>query len=117
MDRAEVHSRTELLAFELARYHADNGKYPAKLLDLVPKYAKAIPGDVYSGKDLIYKPHAKGYEVYSVGLNGQDDGGKMLHDEPRGDDYGVRMPYSVKQWPQPGDGPGALFPPGGGAKK
>lgn len=121
-DRAATHFDTELLAFALAAHFADHGKYPAKLADLVPQYAKAIPGDVYSGKDLIYKPTAgarAGYEVYSVGLNETDDGGRMLQDEPVGDDYGVRMPFSRKEWPKPEDaGAGKWpFPPGGAGKK
>jgi len=101
-DRQEVRFRTEVLAFALAAHFADHKKYPAKLADLVPKYAKAIPDDIYSGKPLIYKPTVSGYELYSVGTNGKDDGGQSLDDEPRGDDYGVRMPF-MKRTPTPGD--------------
>ena len=104
-DRQEVQFRTELLAFALAAHFAEHKKYPAKLADLVPKYAAAIPGDTYSGKDLIYKPVAVGYELYSVGRNGTDDGGHMLQDDPPGDDYGLRMPHSKKAWPTPDGGP------------
>ena len=101
-DRQEVRFRTEVLAFALAAHFADLKKYPAKLADLVPKYAATIPDDIYSGKPLIYKPTATGYELYSVGTNGKDDGGQSLDDEPRGDDYGVRMPF-MKRTPTPGD--------------
>jgi len=110
-DRQEVQFRTELLAFALAAHYADHKKYPAKLADLVPKYAATIPCDTYSGKELLYKPNATGYELYSVGMNGRDDGGHMLHDEPRGDDYGLRMPHAKKVWPTP-DAPKWPFPPG-----
>lgn len=106
--RIEVHFQTEMLAFALAAYLADHGNYPAKLADLVPKYVKAIPNDPYSEKEFIYKPTAKGYELYSVGPNGVDDGGQSLNDDPRGDDYGVRMP-NVKRAPAP-----VPVPPGDG---
>jgi hypothetical protein len=80
------------VAFALGAYKADHGLYPTKLSDLAPKYLPTIPGDVFSGKDLIYKPEKAGYLFYSVGANGQDDGGRWYDDEPRGDDPRVRMP-------------------------
>ncbi len=95
-DRQEVQFRTEVLAFALAAHFADKKSYPVKLADLVPKYAAAIPGDLYSGKELIYKSSAAGYELYSVGPNGTDDGGHMLQDNPPGDDIGLRMPNEKK---------------------
>ena len=74
------------VAFALAAYKLDEGRYPAKLDDLKPKYLAAIPGDVFSGKALIYKPDDKGFLLYSVGLNGKDDGGRWNDDDPSGDD-------------------------------
>lgn len=80
------------VAFAMAAYRKDNGRYPAKLADLAPKYLAAVPGDVFSGKPLIYTPSEKGYLFYSVGQNGKDDGGRWYDDDPPGDDPGVRMP-------------------------
>jgi hypothetical protein len=80
------------LAFAMAAYHKDSGRYPAELRDLAPKYLAAVPGDVFSGKPLVYKPSGKGYLFYSVGQNGKDDGGRWYDDTPPGDDPGVRMP-------------------------
>jgi hypothetical protein len=34
----------------------------------------------------------KGYLLYSVGVNGKDDGGRQFDDDPPGDDLSVRMP-------------------------
>ncbi len=73
------------LAFALAAYRADNGKYPATLDLLAPKYLAKIPGDLFNDKSLIYKPNATGYVLYSVGENGKDDNGAN-------DDVTVRMP-------------------------
>ncbi|HKB03568.1 MAG TPA: hypothetical protein VKD90_15200 [Gemmataceae bacterium] len=91
-DRAEQAERNLHVALALAAYHAENGRYPAELADLAPDYLAAVPGDVFSGKPLIYKPSAKGYLFYSVGPNGQDDGGNSYDDDPPGDDPRVRMP-------------------------
>lgn len=91
-DLVQQEERNLRVAFALAAYKADTGKYPAKLDDLAPKYIATLPGDVFSGKALIYKPSEKGYLFYSVGQNGIDEGGRYYDDEPRGDDPRVRMP-------------------------
>ena len=95
-DRAEQLDRNLRVAFAMAAYHADNGKYPAKLDDLAPKYLAKVPDDVFSGKALIYKPGENGFLVYSVGVNGQDDGGRWIDDEPR---YGDPIYDSRPQTP------------------
>lgn len=82
------------IAFALAAYRKDNGKYPAKLADLAPKYLAAVPNDLFTDKPLIYAPTGTGYFFYSVGENGKDDG-ERWHDDPRGDDPGVRMPLPL----------------------
>lgn len=80
------------LAFALAAYRADNGRYPAKLDELAPKYLPAVHDDIFSGKPLIYQPNENGYLLYSVGQDGQDNDGRSFDDVPRGDDLPVRMP-------------------------
>ena len=42
--------------------------------------------------DQIYRPSDNGYLLYSVGVNGKDDGGRTYDDNPPGDDPAVRMP-------------------------
>src|SRR5262249_38152935 len=91
-DRAEQAQRNLHVAFALAAYHADHGRYPAKLDDLTPKYLAEVPGDLFSGKALVYRPEAKGYLFYSVGVNGKADGGGWYDADRPGDDPGVRMP-------------------------
>jgi hypothetical protein len=80
------------VAFALARFHCDSGHYPKSLDVLAPKYLDRIPQDVFSGKGLIYRPTENGYLLYSVGVNGKDDGGQGYDDDPRGDDLVIRMP-------------------------
>ena len=45
-----------------------------------------IPPDPFDGKPLRYKKLEKGYVVYSVGPDGNDDGGK---ERGLGDDYDI----------------------------
>ena len=48
----------------------------------MPKHVAAIPKDVFSGGELLYKPEGDGYLLYSVGPNGKDDGGRNQNDDP-----------------------------------
>jgi hypothetical protein len=91
-DKAEQRHRNFQVAFALAAHRADHGRYPAKLEALAPKYLPRVPGDLFSGKPLIYRPSAKGYLLYSVGINGQDEQGRSEEDDPNCDDLAVRMP-------------------------
>jgi hypothetical protein len=96
-DRIEQVQRNLYLAFALAAYHGDHGRYPAKLDELAPKYLEKIPNDLFSGKPLIYRLEDDGYLLYSVGPNGVDDDGRGHDDQPRGDDISIRIPVPVPQ--------------------
>jgi hypothetical protein len=89
---ARFRRRNLHVAFALAAYHAESSRYPAQLEDLAPKYLATIPDDLFSGQALHYGLTEKGYLVYSVGVNGVDEGGRQYDDEPPGDDLNVRMP-------------------------
>jgi hypothetical protein len=91
-DRVEQGQRNVRLAFALAAYKSDRGRYPAKLDDLAPKYLATVPDDIFSGKAPIYRRDDDGYLLYSVGPNGKDDEGRWFDDVPPGDDPRVRMP-------------------------
>jgi hypothetical protein len=92
MDRIEQSQRNLHVAVALAAYRADSGRYPAGLAELAPEYLPSVPNDIFSGGPLIYRPEKDGYLLYSVGINGQDDGGRWTDDDPPGDDLRVRMP-------------------------
>jgi hypothetical protein len=99
-DRAEQVQRNLRVAVALAAYHADEGRYPATLEPLAPRYLPAIPGDIFSGKALIYRPSENGYLLYSVGVNGKDEGGRWFDDTPPGDDPSVRIPLPERKPPK-----------------
>jgi hypothetical protein len=94
-DRAMMQRELTPLALALAEYQAEYGRYPEKLSDLVPKYLKEVPKDIFNNDAALhYAPQGDGYLLYSVGLNGKDDGGKGEDDRKNGedwDDLAVRM--------------------------
>ncbi len=96
-DRTEQVQLNLRLAFALAAYRSDNGNSPAKLEDLAPQYLATIPGDLFSGKALVYRLSEKGYLFYSVGVNGKDEEGRWFDDDPPGDDVGVRIPLPERK--------------------
>jgi hypothetical protein len=96
-DRVEQEQANRQLAFALAAYQRDHGRYPKKLDALAPRYLAKIPADLFSGKAVIYRPSEKGYLLYSVGINGKDEEGRSYEDDPPGDDLSVRMPLPKLQ--------------------
>ena len=91
-DSLDQTRRNLRVAMALSAFHADAGRYPAKLEELAPKYLDKVPNDLFSDKPLIYKPNGNGYLLYGVGPNGKDDDGRTNDDDPRGDDIAVRIP-------------------------
>ncbi|MEN6459049.1 MAG: hypothetical protein ABFC63_08970 [Thermoguttaceae bacterium] len=95
-DRATTRIELNDLAFALAAYRADHGSYPVALADLSPRYIAVVPKDTFNrDADLHYKRQGNGYLLYSVGINGADDGGRGTEDGRAGegwDDLTVRVP-------------------------
>jgi hypothetical protein len=92
IDRTEQTLWNLHVAFALAVYRGEGGRYPARLEELAPKYLPAVPSDLFSGKALVYRPFEGGYLLYSVGVNGKDEGGRRGDDDPPGDDLRVLLP-------------------------
>jgi hypothetical protein len=87
----QVHDNLRV-AFALGQYQREHGQYPKELEALAPAYLKEVPLDRFAGKALKYLPSEDGYLLYSVGVNGVDEGGRTYDDEPPGDDLRVLMP-------------------------
>jgi len=76
---ADIRRMHTVVAIE--RYRLSKGELPNKLDELVPAYPAAVPTDPFDGVEpLRYKKLTKGYVVYSVGMDGQDDGGDEEND-------------------------------------
>lgn len=64
-----------LTALEVERYRLAEGRLPETLEALVPKFIEAVPIDPFDGKPLRYMRLEKGYTIYSIGEDGEDNGG------------------------------------------
>ena len=64
------------LAVALRMHRSKTGSYPASLNDLVPGTVEELPLDPFTGRGFVYRQEEKGFVVYSLGKNGEDDGGR-----------------------------------------
>ena len=104
--------RLAVLAFALAGYRSDHGRYPPSLKDLSPAYIAEIPKiPLPTRSRLSHSGH--GYLLYSVGPNGRDDGGRNMADDgdkwlhetdpskiPDYDDIAIRTPEETAMRPR-----------------
>lgn len=72
-------------AIALERYRVAQGTLPERLDLLAPAYLAAPPIDPFDLQPLRYLPKDQGYILYSVGLNGADDGGVPGENPGEGD--------------------------------
>lgn len=101
---AEVTKNIVITAIALKRYQLKYGGYPDALSKLVPQFLSAVPPDPVDGKQLRYRLNADGtFLLYSIGLNGKDDGGNPSLDASilNANNYWL-SPHALDWvWPQP----------------
>jgi hypothetical protein len=85
-DIAMLRSAQTALAVE--RYRADNGELPTDVTQLMPKYFTAPIEDPFDGQPLRYKRLTKGYQVYSVYADLEDNGGRQAEHGDNGESNG-----------------------------
>lgn len=70
-------ARTELLRlhFAIRAFHFAENRLPKTLEELSGRELKKIPSDPFGQGDFVYQPGKDRYILYSVGINGADDGG------------------------------------------
>ncbi len=78
--------RVARLAIALERYRRATALLPYKLSALVPEAIEAVPTDPFSGKPLRYARLERGFRAWSVGPDGDDDGGKRGKPDEAGTD-------------------------------
>jgi hypothetical protein len=76
--RAQSTATQAALACALERFYLAEGKYPAALTELVPKYLAKVPHEVVSSEPMRYRAEHGGYVLWSAGWDGKDDGGIFL---------------------------------------
>jgi hypothetical protein len=65
------------LAFAIERYRIDNGELPDSLEDLTPEIIAEIPSDPFDGEDIRFLRLERGYRLYCVGADKNDDHGRV----------------------------------------
>ena len=73
--RCDAMIRDTQTAIAVERYRLANGTLPKQLSNLIPAFLPTVPSDPFDGKPLRYKTLEKGYVVYSVGEDREDNGG------------------------------------------
>jgi len=63
----------------------------------MPTYLDAVPKDPFDGKELRYKKLETGFVVYSIGKDGNDDGGKERPRKRTGPDAPVDVTFIVQR--------------------
>jgi hypothetical protein len=97
----QVSFRCMITLLAVERYRLAHGRWPEKLADLVPAYLSKVPIDVYDGAPLRYRAFSEGVTVYSVGMDGIDDGGNLgKNPKVPGTDSGYRL-WDVKHRRKP----------------
>ncbi|HMC90246.1 MAG TPA: hypothetical protein VKI17_11900, partial [Gemmataceae bacterium] len=99
-----AYDRCAAVAMALERYRRDHGDWPSSIQSLVPLYMGKIPLDPFDGNPLHYCRFNEGVVIYSVGVDGVDNGGqidrKATQGSDQGLDFGFRL-WDVKRRRQP----------------
>ncbi len=90
---ALMHASDAALAIE--RFRLAEGRLPDSLDELAPAFLDEVPVDPFDGQPLRYRRLDDGYVVYSVGTDGQDDGGQ--DDGHSGSNPGTDIAFTVNR--------------------
>jgi hypothetical protein len=111
--RAETQRSLCLAVLALHRYELQHRQLPADLAALAPELLDTVPVDFMNGQPLRYRVEVDGtWRLYSVGLDGKDDGGEALPAQAWGR-YASIWDGSDAVWPRLGSAaaPGPVIPP------
>ncbi len=90
------------VAIALELYHREHGEWPATLADLTPRFLPSVPPDRFDGQPLKYRLVDGEPLLYSVGVDRDDDGGRLIPAEGR--NFGL-SPYErnkqAREWIPP----------------
>jgi len=111
--RAETQRSLCLAVLALRRYELRHRQLPSDLAALTLELLDAVPVDFMDGQPLRYRVEVDGtWRLYSVGLDGKDDGGEALPAQAWGR-YTSIWDGSDAVWPRLGSAaaPGPVIPP------
>jgi len=80
-------------ALAAERFRLAHGHWPDSLSTLVPEFLRAVPTDPFVGQPLRFRRVNQGLVIYSVGADGQDDGGALNRQvsSSKGSDVGFQL--------------------------
>lgn len=84
--------RLTMTALAMERFRLANQRLPDNLNQLVPRFLLAVPEDPCDGQPLRFRLLEKGYLIYSVGKDGQDNGGNARPVNAKSSD---KTPYDI----------------------
>lgn len=84
--RSIAKMRVTRAGLAIQRYRLANGTIPDTLSQLVPTYLDAVPKDPFDGNELRYKKREKGFVIYSVNEDLNDNDGAEKPKKRRGKD-------------------------------
>ncbi len=76
--RVKLNADAVQVALAVIRYQRQHGQWPESLDALVGTFVERVPTDPYDGQPLRYRLQDDGFVIYSVGVNGVDDGGQSV---------------------------------------
>jgi hypothetical protein len=79
-------------ALAIERSRLSENRWPESLDELVPEFISAVPMDPFDGHPLRYRRLTKGYLVYSVAPDHQDNGGR---ERPATAEHDDKTPYDM----------------------
>ncbi len=84
--------RCLIVALAAERYRQARGRWPVELGDMVPEFLPAPLLDPFTAKPLIMRRTSDGLIIYSVSLDGEDNGGNLAPNyRARDSDIGVQL--------------------------
>ena len=99
--RAQTLEKMAMVACALERHHLKHQVFPETLSALVPEFLSAPPLDPMNNQPFHYQRTEDGwFQLYSVGLNGQDDGGVFKFKKSGSSQEELDWPWPVPSRPQ-----------------
>jgi hypothetical protein len=100
--RQQAWLRCAYVGLAVERYRQAYGRWPDELAALIPEFLQELPLDPYNASPLKYRRDEQGVVIYSVGPDGEDNGGKFDREDPRkkGTDLGFQL-WDVSHRRQP----------------
>jgi hypothetical protein len=91
--KGEALHRLTRVGIAATAYRLKNGKLPASLESLTPEFIPSIPVDPFDGKSMRMKVDGPDLLIYSIGVDGNDDGGSV---PPRQDGLNGDIVFRLK---------------------